>query len=72
MLKHSFSIHPQLLYTIPADNHTPEAIRQLLLGHPEVKFVSMVGIDMAGNDTDEKIPVRLFLENIESYLQGGV
>lgn len=68
----SFSIRPQLLYRIPADSHTPEAIRQLLLGHPEVKFVSLTGIDMAGNDTDEKIPVRLFLDHIENYLQGGV
>ena len=22
--------------------------------HPEIKFVSLVGIDLAGNDTDEK------------------
>ena len=24
--------------------------------HPEIKFVSLVGIDLAGNDTDEKNP----------------
>jgi len=72
MLRQPFSIKPQLLYRIPADSHTPEAIRQLLQGHPEVKYISLAGIDLAGNDTDEKIPVRLFLDDIESYLEGGV
>jgi glutamine synthetase len=72
MLKQPFAIRPQLLYRIPADSHTPEAIRQLLQGHPEVKFVSLAAIDLAGNDTDEKIPIKLFIDDIEGYLEGGV
>ncbi len=66
------TIHHNLLYTIEKDNHQPDMIRQILLDHPEVRFVSMAGIDLAGNDTDEKIPIRLFLENIEGYLHGSV
>ncbi len=72
MHQNNFTVRPQLLYFVPRESHSPEAIRQVLSGHPEVKFVSLAAIDLAGNDTDEKIPVRLFLDNIESYLHGGV
>ncbi|HBP38195.1 MAG TPA: hypothetical protein DD640_05545, partial [Clostridiales bacterium] len=67
-----FTLNPQLLYYIPCEKHSPDAIRQILTGHPEVRYVSLAGIDLAGNDTDEKIPIRLFLDHIESYLHGGL
>ena len=38
-----------LLYVIPA-NSSKEDIVKSLQEHPEIKFVSLVGIDMAGND----------------------
>ena len=50
-----------LLYTIRAKTPKEEIIG-LLKEHPEIKFVSLVGIDLAGNDTDEKIPVKLFIK----------
>jgi len=59
----------ELLYKIPANTPREEIIRQLK-AHPEVRFVSLVGIDMAGNDTDEKIPVRIFIEDIEKFYNG--
>ena len=59
-----------LLYTIPKENHTKDQIIEILSNHPEIKFVSFVGIDLSGNDTDEKIPVNLFLEDIDSFLHG--
>lgn len=37
-----------------------------------VKFVSLVGIDIGGHDTDEKIPVKLFIEEIDELLTSGV
>ena len=43
----------KLLYVIPA-NSKKEEILETLKSHPEIKFVSLVGIDLAGNDTDEK------------------
>ena len=58
-----------LLYTIKANTPKEEIIRQLR-EHPEIKFVSLVGIDMAGNDTDEKIPVRIFLKDIDDFYAG--
>ena len=58
-----------LLYTIKANTPKEEIIRPLR-EHPEIKFVSLVGIDLAGNDTDEKIPVRLFLKDIDEFFAG--
>lgn len=59
-----------LLYTIPKENHTNEQVRELLYAHPEIKFVSFVGVDLSGNDTDEKIPINLFLDDLDSFLHG--
>ena len=49
-----------LLFKIPKDKHSEEEITSLLEKHKEIKFVSLVGIDLSGNDTDERIPVKLF------------
>lgn len=61
-----------LLYLIPPTMHSEENLRSILNSHTEIKFVSFVGIDLSGNDTDEKIPVSLFLEDISTFLTGGV
>ena len=59
----------ELLYVIPA--HTPkDDVLKLVEAHSEIKFVSLVGIDMAGNDTDEKIPVQIFLKDIDDFYAG--
>ena len=58
-----------LLYTIKAKTPKEEIIKQLR-EHPEIKFVSLVGIDLAGNDTDEKIPVKLFIKDIDEFYAG--
>ncbi len=62
----------RMLFNIPANEHQPEKITEILKKHPEVKFVSLVGIDIGGHDTDEKIPVELFLGDIEKMLKHGV
>ena len=59
-----------LLYVIPANSKKGEVIATLKQ-HPEIKFVSLVGIDLAGNDTDEKIPMRIFLEDIDAFYNGS-
>ena len=59
-----------LLYIIPKDKHSKEEVTNLLRNHPEIKFVSFVGVDLSGNDTDEKIPVNLFLDDLDSFLHG--
>ena len=61
-----------MLFTIPADKHEKTDLMRILKEHPEVQFVSMAGLDMVGNDTDERIPIRLFLEDMEDMLKHGV
>ena len=61
-----------MLYTLTPDEHDPETIRTRLAAHPEVKFVSFTGVDMAGHNTDEKIPVQTFIHDMKSLLESGV
>lgn len=61
-----------LIYFIGKKDHSPEAIEKILTDHPEIKFVSAVGVDLTGNDTDEKIPIGLFLKDIKGFLDGAV
>ncbi|MHB8962073.1 MAG: glutamine synthetase, partial [Saccharofermentanales bacterium] len=67
-----FVLRNDLLYTITKDMHSADVIKQRLMSHPEIRFVSLVGIDLSGNDTDERIPVRLFLDNIDEFLNGAI
>ncbi len=60
-----------LLYYIPAGKYTNGQLVNLLKEHPEIKFVSLVGVDLAGNDTDEKIPISLFMKDVEKFFRGG-
>jgi glutamine synthetase len=62
----------KLLYLVPSDSRNAKGLEQILINHPQIKFVSLVGVDLEGNDTDEKIPVSSFLENVEAFLSGGV
>ncbi len=62
----------KMLFQIPAGQHNKQYIASLLEEHPEVRFVSFVGLDITGNDTDERIPVRAFLDNIDTMLVHGV
>lgn len=60
-----------LLYVIKPEQQNEQDLKDLLLAHSEIKFVSLMGIDFAGNDTDEKIPVKAFLEDMDSFLNGS-
>lgn len=62
----------KMLFNIPADKHSAKEIGELLNQHKEVKFVSLVGLDIGGHDTDEKIPVDLFVTDIDKFLVQGV
>ena len=56
---------------IPAGKYSKEELVTLLKEHSEIKFVSLVGIDLAGNDTDEKIPMGIFLKDMDDFFQGS-
>lgn len=61
-----------LIYLIPKELHSKEKLTKILSQHPEIKFVSLVCIDLSGNDTDEKIPIKLFLKDMDKYIKGCV
>lgn len=60
------------IYTIKSDCHTKDSLTVILKDHPEIQFVSLMGIDIGGNGTDEKIPVELFLSDIDNMLKYGI
>ena len=60
-------MNKELLYYIPSGEFGKEGVLSLLRTHPEIRFVSLVGIDLAGNDTDEKIPIEIFMKDYDVY-----
>ena len=62
----------KLLYCIFKEDHEPGKLAEILKAHPEVKFVSLVGVDVYGHYTDEKIPVGLMLDDISGFIAKGV
>lgn len=60
-----------LLYVIKPEDQNEESLARLLGQHPEIKFVSLMGVDFAGNDTDEKIPMKIFLNDMGKFLEGS-
>ncbi|APC38708.1 type I glutamate--ammonia ligase [Clostridium estertheticum] len=62
----------KLIYVIPKEKHSEKDIKDILLAHSEVKFVSLVGIDLSGNDTDERIPMKIFLDDISGFSNGVI
>lgn len=59
-----------LVFTVPKESISKEFLLDLFENHKEIKFVSLVGIDLNGNDTDEKIPREVFINDIDSFLNG--
>ncbi len=62
----------KMLYTLAPEEHDVETIKGALKKHPEVKFVSLAGVDLGNHTTDEKIPVKTFLGDIKKILAEGV
>lgn len=60
------------LYYIEQKDQTKEKLAKILKNHPEIKFVSLMGIDIGGNGTDEKIPISLFIEDMDEMLEKGI
>ena len=60
-------VNEELVYVIPAGQYGKEGVLALLEQHPEIKFVSLMGVDLAGNDTDEKIPISVFFDDYDDF-----
>ncbi len=61
-----------LLYIIESSKNNKEYVKQKLQENKNIRFVSLMGVDLGGNATDEKIPVEVFLEDIEGFLNNGI
>ena len=61
-----------LLYFIEKKDHSSERLEAILKEHKNIKFASLMGVDLGGNATDEKIPVKLFLEDIDSFFNSTI
>lgn len=62
----------ELLYVIKPDKHSKDDLKIILESNKNIRFVSLMGVDLGGNATDEKIPVELFLDDIEDFLTCGI
>lgn len=60
-----------LLYIIKPEQQNKESLLQILSDHKEIQYVSLMGVDLAGNDTDEKIPINIFLHDLDKFLYGS-
>jgi len=65
-------MYSNLVFFVPEESKKREALKEFILKHPELKFVSLSGVDFLGNDTDERIPIEYFLKNLEDIFCGGV
>lgn len=61
----------RMLFTIAPEDHDVDTITRILNEHREVKFVSLTGVDLGNHNTDEKIPVKAFVEDMEKLLKEG-
>ncbi len=71
-MERKFYLDKDLIYTIPKEKHEKSKLEEIFSLHKEIKYVSFVGIDLWGNDTDEKIPVNYFIKNYDSLMSIGV
>jgi len=61
-----------MLYVIKAKGRTLNTIEHLLRENPQIQFVSLVGVDLGNNHTDERIPIHIFLRDMKDFLKNGV
>jgi len=58
----------KMLYKIKPKNHNEKDLKKIIADYPEIKFVSLMGIDLYGNGTEEKIPIKVFEKNMDDFL----
>ncbi|TFZ41769.1 glutamine synthetase [Soehngenia longivitae] len=58
-----------MCYFIKPEQHNKKDLIRILEKNTQIKFVSLAGVDLVGHETDEKIPIKLFLENIDDFLE---
>lgn len=64
--------YDKMLFNIKPEHHDLKSLREILYAHPEIRFISLAGLDLGGQNTDEKIPVERFIEDMEKFIEQGV
>ncbi len=59
-----------LLYRLEKEELNEKNLNMVLKDHPEIRFISLCAVDLIGHETDTKIPVRVFLQDMNRFLTG--
>ena len=62
----------EMLYYVNKNNYNDDEFKELILKHKNIRFVSLIGIDLGGNATDEKIPIEFLLDDVEGFLKSPI
>lgn len=60
----------KIIYKIKPEKHNEKDLKRIIQEYPELKFVSLMAVDLYGNSTEEKIPIKEFVKDIDNYLYG--
>lgn len=60
----------KIIYKIKPEKHNEKDLKRIIQEYPELKFVSLMAVDLYGNSTEEKIPIKEFIKDIDNYLYG--
>lgn len=61
-----------MLYYVEPKKHKPSELKEILDKHPQIKFVSLIAVDLGNNHTDERIPIEVMKDDVEGFLNTGV
>lgn len=60
-----------MLYYLIPNNRTADQLKKII-NEKQIQFVSLMGVDLGGDTTDEKIPISYVLDNFEEFLKYGI
>lgn len=58
------------VYKIGRELHNENDLKKILSKNTEIQFVSIMSVDLNGNVTDERIPIKIFLDDLKEYIEG--
>lgn len=61
-----------MLYTLHPNRQTKESILEQLSNNPNIKFASLVAVDLGNNHTDERIPIEIIFEDYDLFMEKGI
>ncbi len=61
-----------MIYSLPPSKNRISTLKDVMHEHPQIKFVSLIAIDLGNNHTDERIPIDNMLSNIDDFFKNGV